>query len=65
MSLEIDMQSSQATGKVKGPPGPPLAVLSLPPPLAASSPLELSTGCHGGSHDNATATAAQNLSKET
>lgn len=58
VSLEIDVQSSQATGRVKEPP-----LLSLPPPLAASSPLELSTGCHGGSHDNATATEAQTYPK--
>ena len=42
-----------------------MTLLSLPPPLAASSPLEPSTGCHGGPHDNATATEAQNLPKET
>jgi len=65
VSLEIDVQSSQASGRVKEPPEPPLTLLSLPPPLVASSPLEPSTGCHGGSHDNATATEAQNLPKET
>lgn len=50
--LEMDMQSSQATGRVKAPPEPPLVLLLLPPTVTASLSLELSTGCRGGSHDS-------------
>ena len=52
MLLEMDMQSSEATGRIKAPPEPPLVLLPLPPSVTASLSLELSTGCPGGSHDS-------------